>query len=118
LKAYDKTMFQHIIPLKEEENMFKKKIRMMNPKLKTMVKVELEKLNKHGIIYPIRNFYWLSNPVIVRNKTEEIWMCVYFKDINKASIKDIYPLPNMDFLLQQVTGSACMSMLDGFSGYN
>jgi hypothetical protein len=41
-------------------------------------------------------------------------MCVDFRDLNKSSVKDNYPLPNMEFLLQQVTGSACMSMLDGF----
>ena len=56
--------------------------------------------------------------MIVRNKTKEKWMCVDFKDLNKESVKDNYPLPNMNFLLQQVTRSACMSMLDGFSGYN
>jgi hypothetical protein len=45
-------------------------------------------------------------------------MCVDFRDLNKASIKDNFPFPNMEFLLQQVTRSSCMSMLDGFSGYN
>jgi hypothetical protein len=45
-------------------------------------------------------------------------LCVDFRDLNRASIKDNYPLPNMEMLLQQVTGSALMSMLDGFSGYN
>jgi ribonuclease HI len=118
LKAYDKTIFQHIIPLREEAKPVKKKIRMMNPKLKPLVKIELEKLKKAGIIYPIRHSDWLSNPVIVRKKTREIRMCVDFRDLNRASIKDNFPLPNMEFLLQQVTGSTCMSMLDGFSGYN
>jgi len=45
-------------------------------------------------------------------------LCVDFKDLNKESIKDKYPFPNMEMLLQQVTGSTLMSMLDGFSGYN
>jgi hypothetical protein len=45
-------------------------------------------------------------------------MCVYFRDLNKSIVKDNYHFPNMEFLLQQVTGSSCMSMLDGFSGYN
>jgi hypothetical protein len=84
---------------------------MMNPKLKPLVNIELEKLKKVGVIYPIRHFYCLSNPVIVRKKTGEIQMCVDFRDLNKASIKDKFPLPNMEFLLQQVTGSSCMSML-------
>jgi hypothetical protein len=72
---------------------------MMNPKLKPLVKVKLEKLKKDGIIYPIRHSDWISNPVIVRKKTMEIQMCVELKDINKASIKDNYPLPNVEFLL-------------------
>jgi hypothetical protein len=118
LKSYDETIFQCIIPLGEEEKPVKQKIRMMKPKLKPLVKVELEKLKKVGIIYPIRHSAWISIPMIVRKKTEEIHMCVDFKDINKESVKDNYHLPNMDFLLQQVTRSSCMSMLDGFYGYN
>jgi hypothetical protein len=78
LKAYDETLFQHIIPLREEAKPVKQKIRMMNPKLKPLVKIELEKLKKVGIIYPIRHSGWLSNPVIVRKKTGEIWMFVDF----------------------------------------
>jgi hypothetical protein len=39
LKDYDKMIFQHIIPLREEENPIKKKIRMMNPKLKPLVNI-------------------------------------------------------------------------------
>lgn len=55
---------------------------------------------------------------MVRKKIGEIHLCVDFRDLNKVSIKDNYPLPNMEILLQQVTGSALMSMLDEFSGYN
>jgi hypothetical protein len=72
LKSYDKTVFQHIIPLIEEANPFKQKIRMMNPKLKPLVNIELNKLNKDRIIYPIRHYDGISNPVIVRKKTKEI----------------------------------------------
>jgi hypothetical protein len=71
LEDYDKTIFQHVIPLREESKSVKQKIRMMNPKLKPLVKIELEKLRKVGIIYPIKHSYWLSNPVIVRKKTGE-----------------------------------------------
>jgi hypothetical protein len=118
LKEYDKSIFHHIIPLKEGMNPVKKKLRMINPKLKPLVKMELEKLKKAGIIFSIRHSEWLSNPIIVRKKSGEIHLCVDFRDLNKESIKDNYPLPNMEMLLQQVTGSSLMSMLDGFSGYN
>jgi hypothetical protein len=78
LKAYDKSIFQHIIPLKEGTKPFKQKLRIINPKLKPLVKIELEKLRKDGIIFPIRHSEWLSNPVIVRKKSGEIHLCVDF----------------------------------------
>ncbi|KAH9320976.1 hypothetical protein KI387_015615, partial [Taxus chinensis] len=39
-------------------------------------------------------------------------------NLNQSSLKDNYPLPIMDQVLQTVTGSEMLSMLDGFSGYN
>jgi hypothetical protein len=74
LKDYEKMIFQHVISLREEAKLVKKKIRMMNPKLKPLVKNEFEKLKKAGIIYPIKHSGWLSNPVIVKKKTREIQM--------------------------------------------
>ena len=71
---------------------------MMNPKLKPLVKIKLDKLNKVGIIYPIRHSDWISNPIIVRKNTEEIYMCVNFIDLNKASIKYNFPLPTNKLL--------------------
>jgi len=38
--------------------------------------------------------------------------------LNKDSLKDNYPLPKMDLILQNIVGSQRMSMLDVFSGYN
>ena len=45
-------------------------------------------------------------------------MCVDFRNLNKCSKKDNYPLPKMEHLLQRVLGARVMSFLDGFSGYN
>ena len=41
-----------------------------------------------------------------------------FHALNRDSIKDHFPLPNMEMSLQQVAGSQMISLLDGFSGYN
>ena len=38
--------------------------------------------------------------------------------MNKVSLKDNYPLPNMEHILHKVVGAERLSMLDGFSGYN
>ena len=50
--------------------------------------------------------------------TVEIRLCIDFKNLNRASLKDNYPLPKMDHILQRVVGSKRISLLDGFSGYN
>jgi hypothetical protein len=118
LKAYREDVIQHAIPLKEGTKPFKKKLRKMNLKVSPQVQKELQKMVEAGIIKPIRYSSWVSNLVIVRKKTGDIKICVDFRNLNQASLKDNYPLPNMEYLLQRVTGAEMMSMLDGFSGYN
>ena len=56
--------------------------------------------------------------VQVKKKSGEIRLCVDFRNLNRASDKDNYPVPPMEKLLQMVSGSELFSLLDGFSGYN
>jgi ribonuclease HI len=118
LKAYKDDVFQHTIPLKEDTKPFRQKLRRINPKLAPLIQAELKKMLDAGIIAPTRHSAWCSNLVVVRKKNGGIRLCIDFRNLNLACIKDNYPLPNMETLLQRVTGSKIMSMLDGFSGYN
>jgi len=70
------------------------------------------------ITLPLRYSNWIANLVPVRKKNGEIRLCVDLRNLNKASLKDNYPLPKMDQLLQMVSGAQRLSMLDVFSGYN
>lgn len=56
--------------------------------------------------------------VPVRKKSGDIRICIDFRNLNKAYLKDNFPLPPMEQILQAVAGSKLMSFLDGFSGYN
>ena len=76
------------------------------------------KLRDGGIIKPIRHSSWVSNLVPVRKKNGEIRLGVDFRNLNIASLKDNYGLPNMDNMLKQVTGCEFLSTVDGFSRYN
>ena len=60
----------------------------------------------------------MENLVPVRKKNGDIRLCVDFRNLNKVSDKDNYPIPPMEKILQQVSGSEMFSLLDGFSGYN
>ena len=67
---------------------------------------------------PLRYSDWVENLVLVKKKNGEIRLYVDFRNLNRASLKDNYPLPKMDYILQKVVGLAKMSMMDGFSGYH
>lgn len=82
------------------------------------MKKELDKLIESAIVFPIKHTSWVSNLVSVRKKNGEIRLCVDFRDLNRASLKDHYPLPSMEQILQVVSGFEMFSLLDGFSGYN
>ena len=49
---------------------------------------ELNKLIESSIIFPIKHTSWVSNLVPVRKKSGEIRLCVDFRDLNRASLKD------------------------------
>ena len=87
--------------------------RQLNPKMKEVVRIEILKLLEAGIIYPIVDSRWVS-PVhcvpkkggitIVPNDKNELIpqrivtiyrMVIDYRKLNKATIKDRYPLPFM-----------------------
>jgi hypothetical protein len=45
-------------------------------------------------------------------------MCVDFTDLNKACLKDSFPLPQIVMLGDSTTGYGLLSFMDAFSGYN
>ena len=79
---------------------------------------EVKKMLEAQIIVPLRYSDWVANLVPIRKKNGEIRLYVDFRNLNRSSMEDNYPLPNMEHILQKVTGASRISMIDGFSGYN
>jgi hypothetical protein len=59
----------------------------------------VKKLFEAKIIVSLRFSKWVANLVLVRKKSGEIRLCVDFKNLNKVTLKDNYPLPKMDHIL-------------------
>ena len=51
-------------------------------------------------------------------KDGKVRMCVDYRDINRASPKDDFPLPHIDILVDNTAQHKVFSFMDGFSGYN
>jgi len=56
--------------------------------------------------------------VAVLKKDGKIRVCVDYRDLNKASPKDDFPLPYINVLVDNAVRNATYSFMDGFSGYN
>ena len=85
--------------------------------MEPLIQSEVKKLLDAKIIFKVRHSEWVSNLVPVRKKSEEIRLCVDFRNLNRALDKDNYPVPPMEQILQMVLGSELFSLLDGLSGY-
>jgi hypothetical protein len=80
--------------------------------------MEFKEIIVEKIIVPLRYSEWVANLVPVRKKNGKIRLCVDFRNLNRSSLEDNYPLPKMDHILEKVVRANKMSMIDGFSGYN
>lgn len=90
----------------------------MNPQIALLVKTEIEKLLDFGFIHSIDYSDWISNIVLVSKGENKIRMCTDFRNLNKASLKDDFPLPNIDMIVDSTAGHALLSFMDDFSGYD
>jgi hypothetical protein len=118
IRPYDTNFIENKIPFKEETKPFRKKLRQRNPMLLPIMEKEVKNMLDAQIIIPLRYSEWVANLVPVRKKNWENRLCVDFRNLNRSSKKDNYPLPKMEHILRRVTNSFRMSMIDGFSGYN
>ena len=82
------------------------------------IKEEVKKQYNAGFLRMVNYLEWLANVVPVSKKDGKVRMCVDFWDLNKASPKDDFSLPHIDILVDNITGHALLSFMDGFSRYN
>ena len=118
MSVIDPKIVEHEITTYLDAKPVWQKLRLVNPRKATAIKVEVEKLLKEGFIYPIHLTQWVSNPVPVDKKQGTIRVCTDFHDLNKACPKDNYPTPFIDQIIDECAGCEAFSFMDGFSGYN
>ena len=63
------------------------------------IKDEIEKLLKARFIYQVPLTKWASNPVPVNKKKGTISVCTEFRELNRACLKDNFPTPFIDQIL-------------------
>ncbi|GJW13720.1 putative reverse transcriptase domain-containing protein [Tanacetum coccineum] len=78
---------------------------------------QLQELSDKGFIRPSSS-PWGALVLFVKKKDGSFRMCIDYRELNKLTVKNRYPLPRIDDLFDQLQGSSIYSKIDLRSGYH
>jgi hypothetical protein len=96
--------------------MSKSPYRMSTLELKEL-QLQLEELLKKGYIHPSMS-PWGAPVLFVKKKDGTLRLCIDFRQLNKVTIKNKYPLSRIDNIFDQLKGAKIFSKIDLRSGYH
>ncbi|KAL8089701.1 hypothetical protein AgCh_039255 [Apium graveolens] len=90
--------------------------RMTPVEMKELAK-QLQDLLEKGVIRPSVS-PWGAPILFVKKKDGSMRLCIDYRELNKLTIKNKYPLPRIDDLFDQLKGAKYFSKIDLSSGYH
>ncbi|GJW28440.1 hypothetical protein Tco_0045315 [Tanacetum coccineum] len=78
---------------------------------------QLQELSDKGFIRPSSS-PWGALVLFVKKKDRSFRMCIDYRELNKLTVKNRYPLPRIDDLFDQLQGSSVYSKINLRSGYH
>jgi hypothetical protein len=119
MPCLSRDLVEHCLPIKPGFRPYKQPRRNCNPDIYDRVKVEVNRLLDAMFIRPCRYADWITNIVPVEKKEQKkLRVCIDFRDLNRATPKDEYPMPIADFLVTAASRHRILSFLDGNASYN
>ncbi|KAG7594099.1 Zinc finger CCHC-type [Arabidopsis thaliana x Arabidopsis arenosa] len=89
----------------------------MAPAEMAELKKQLEELLDKGFIRPSSS-PWGAPVLFVKKKDSSFRLCIDYRGLNKVTVKNKYPLPRIDELLDKLRGARWFSKIDLASGYH
>ena len=84
--------------------------------MKQIMKNQSEEMLRMGVIEPCYS-PWRSPSLLVKKKDDTYRYCIDFRNINKLTVKDKFPLPRIDSVLEALNGAKYFTSLDLKKGY-
>ncbi|KAJ9189421.1 hypothetical protein P3X46_000717, partial [Hevea brasiliensis] len=81
------------------------------------LKTQLQELLDKGFIRPSVS-PWGAPVLFVKKKDGTLRLCIDYRQLNKVTVKNKYPLPRIDDLFDQLKGAGVFSKIDLRSGYH
>jgi hypothetical protein len=112
-------LVEHWLPIKTGFRPYKPHAMRYNSLMYDWIKEEIDLLLKAKFTRPCRYAEWVSNIVPVEKKgSSKIRVFIDFRNLNRATSKDEYPIPIADMLINDASGHKVISFFDGNAGYN
>ncbi|GJT62251.1 reverse transcriptase domain-containing protein [Tanacetum coccineum] len=107
----DETKLGDIPIVRDFEDVFPKDLSGLPPQR------QLQELQDKRFIRPSHS-PWGAPVLFVKKKDGSLHMCIDYKELNKLTVKNRYPLPRIDDLCDHLQGSCYFSKIDLRSGYH
>ena len=107
----------HEINLKPGTKPVKQRVRRVPVNLRAELKKSIDSMLERGIIRHSTS-EWASPIVLVRKKTGELRVCIDYRVLNDATIKDAFPIPNIEDLVYQLNLMLIATTFDLAESYN
>jgi hypothetical protein len=108
---------EFVIELKPGTAPISRRSYRMPPNELAELKTQLQDLLEKGFIRP-KSSPWGCPAIFIKKKDQTLRMCVDYRPLNEVTIKNKYPLPQIDILFDQLIGAQVFSKIDLRSGYH
>jgi hypothetical protein len=108
---------EFVIDLKPGTAPISRRSYRMPPNELAELKTQLQDLLEKGFIRPSSS-PWGCPAIFIKKKDQTLRMCVDYRPLNEVTIKNKYPLPRIDILFDQLTGTRVFSKIDLRSCYH
>jgi hypothetical protein len=107
---------EHSIDILPHSCAVQQRLRSFDEERHRAIGVELRKLLEAGFIKEVFHPTWLANPVLVKKKNGNWWMCVDYTRLNKECRKVPFPLPRIDQIVDSTAGCELYASLTPIPG--
>ncbi|RDX72746.1 hypothetical protein CR513_47722, partial [Mucuna pruriens] len=118
MPGIDPNFMCHRLSVNPNSKPVAQKKRKQREEKRAVVREEVRKLMTANFVKEVQCPTWLANVVMVKKANGRWRMCMDYTNLNKACPKDSYPLPNIDRLVDGVSGYALLSFMDAYLEYN
>ena len=114
----DQVVITHKLNVAPSFKPVKQKRRSFPSERKKAINEEVNKLLRARAIREVDYPDWLANMVIVKKANGKWRLCIDFTDVNRACLRDRFPLPRIDLIVDATAVHELLSFMDAFSRYN